>query len=695
MSSDNPRVDLPLNYGDSITLYLEDRGYLSAEGELKQRCFLAEGDPISPPENFSECVFQVQPVKIYSAQKAFSKALQAYQIAHFDYRQPQAHLDALKCSELRRLQIRRDAEIRQNSTEFEQAIGRSVGFGAGVQLFHVASRKYLTITSELAEMDRCSSRITLDPEGSSSSGFMFIPATKTRTEGDPIRVGDTCRVRSVKFEGMHITPSKRFRYPAPNTNFEVSASAYETKWILSGFCSFLGPENDRFLQAGDILTFYHKEGEAFLFPDTAKNTIMLKPDDSTGDFSSSDGTVSQDRISNPNFLFEVELAPATEGGLIPWNAPCRLRHLVSGRYLANVSPPRLRRQSSDFSVFRDRDSAFQSRRQPPPSLGLVEGRSEESSLFILTPYFMRGGSIPVGALLRIRHIDGTFVSNRRPASSSRVRDRDRRLSTSKSMPILGRLMEEEEEEEQEEGEGEEDTTQGDTGSARTRGQGAGTGASLRIKCSPSNSSSSLLGPQDARNSMFLSAPDFTASTTPSSLPGTPSRGFATSPSSRVPDFPMDFESDIFNVTTTAITSSSPSSALASSCNPVENGADLGSGRSRNAHFQDSLGREETRSSGEGSAMGAHVHEDEPMSGDGIIITTSLLMDGHSTSRSLSPVREGHEGISTVEEENGSISRQLSQSGHKRSFSASADQAVELADLKETSVVIAEVPVQVL
>lgn len=45
--------------------------------------------------------------------------------------------------------------------------------------------------------------------------------------------------------------------------------------------------------------------------------IMLKPDDSTGDFSSSDGTVSQDRISNPNFLFEVELAPATEGILSP------------------------------------------------------------------------------------------------------------------------------------------------------------------------------------------------------------------------------------------------------------------------------------------------------------------------------------------------------------------------------------------
>ena len=97
-------------------------------------------------------------------------------------------------------QVRRDAEIRQNNTELEQAVGRSVTFGAGVQvshpffslpvplpfaffsfslsfsdiqlrplhhalfslaqLLHVASQKYLTVTSELAEMDRCSSRLT-------------------------------------------------------------------------------------------------------------------------------------------------------------------------------------------------------------------------------------------------------------------------------------------------------------------------------------------------------------------------------------------------------------------------------------------------------------------------------------------------------------------------------------------------------
>jgi hypothetical protein len=74
-----------------------------------------------------------------------------------------------------------------NESYMRQKIGQPVVFGDIVQLFHVRSQKYLTVTNDqLAKEERENMRIELDAKGSPFSWIQLSPRYKIDKDGDKI-----------------------------------------------------------------------------------------------------------------------------------------------------------------------------------------------------------------------------------------------------------------------------------------------------------------------------------------------------------------------------------------------------------------------------------------------------------------------------------------------------------------------------
>ena len=79
------------------------------------------------------------------------------------------------------LRARQD-EVEGNLLEDQRVQGRAVCYGDTVQLLHVTSEKFFSVTKNRA-LEGSSKRIILDPDGNSKSAFIIKPAFKTYRDG--------------------------------------------------------------------------------------------------------------------------------------------------------------------------------------------------------------------------------------------------------------------------------------------------------------------------------------------------------------------------------------------------------------------------------------------------------------------------------------------------------------------------------
>ena len=74
-----------------------------------------------------------------------------------------------------------------NSHFLQQKLGSPVLFGDIIQLFHVKSGKYLTVSpTELGKTEKENVRIYLNPDGDSNSWLQILPRFKIDREGDRV-----------------------------------------------------------------------------------------------------------------------------------------------------------------------------------------------------------------------------------------------------------------------------------------------------------------------------------------------------------------------------------------------------------------------------------------------------------------------------------------------------------------------------
>jgi hypothetical protein len=187
---------LKLRIGDIVYLNLEENvqgGWLCAEGHLGDNVFLSTN-----PEDFHYGLWEVHVQNQYSSFNEYEDAINSHRsrdneefledeeddVAMYlgDSSTTETSEDSAIDSQGQEMlrQLRRAAlnEQKLNERAMSTKIGTPVTFGDVVQLRHIASRKFLTVsTSQLAKQERENMRVLNVRNGNPYSAVVFAPRT--------------------------------------------------------------------------------------------------------------------------------------------------------------------------------------------------------------------------------------------------------------------------------------------------------------------------------------------------------------------------------------------------------------------------------------------------------------------------------------------------------------------------------------
>ncbi|ERE72087.1 ryanodine receptor [Cricetulus griseus] len=143
------------------------------------------------------------------------------------------------------------------------------------------------------------------------------PASKQRSEGEKVRIGDDLILVSVSSERyLHLSIS--------NGNIQVDASFMQTLWNVHPTCSGSSIE-EGYLLGGHVVRLFHGHDECLTIPSTDQNDSQHRRV-----FYEAGGAGTRARS-----LWRVEpLRISWSGSNIRWGQAFRLRHLTTGHYLA-------------------------------------------------------------------------------------------------------------------------------------------------------------------------------------------------------------------------------------------------------------------------------------------------------------------------------------------------------------------------
>ncbi|XP_047193492.1 ryanodine receptor 3 isoform X2 [Scophthalmus maximus] len=212
------------------------------------------------------------------------------------------------------------AKSGQNSEGAAQSGGhKTLLYGHAILLRHSFSSMYLAcLKTSRSQTDKLSFDVGLQEDSTGEACWWTIhPASKQRSEGEKVRIGDDLILVSVSSERyLHLSIS--------NGNIQVDASFMQTLWNVHPICSGSNIE-EGYLLGGHVMRLFHGHDEVVTIP-------------------GSDQTEEQQRIVNyetgkagakARSLWRLEpLRISWSGSHIRWSQPFRLRHLTTGHYLA-------------------------------------------------------------------------------------------------------------------------------------------------------------------------------------------------------------------------------------------------------------------------------------------------------------------------------------------------------------------------
>ncbi|XP_036006629.1 ryanodine receptor 3 isoform X7 [Fundulus heteroclitus] len=249
-------------------------------------------------------------------------------------------------------------------------------YGHAILLRHTFSSMYLAcLKTSRSQTDKLSFDVGLQEDSTGEACWWTIhPASKQRSEGEKVRIGDDLILVSVSSERyLHLSIS--------NGNIQVDASFMQTLWNVHPVCSGSNIE-EGYLLGGHVMRLFHGHDEVVSIP-------------------GSDQSEEQQRIVNyetgkagakARSLWRLEpLRISWSGSHIRWGQPFRLRHLTTGHYLALTEDRGLvlqDRERSDtistaFCFRASKEKLEQSPKRDIEGMGVAEIKYGDSLCFIM------------------------------------------------------------------------------------------------------------------------------------------------------------------------------------------------------------------------------------------------------------------------------------------------------------------------
>ena len=170
-----------LAYGDQILLVEDDGGVLWADGHVERHVCLNRRAS-ERPTDLAQAVFELCHRRSYTAHEALVESLRSLENREGSINVLDETQDGTN-RRIPKLAARAQDEDEANEKESELITGEPVVYGSTIQLRHVASGQWLTLSADF--------RLVLDQRGSAWSWFCLTSAYKQRCEGDCTMFGDT------------------------------------------------------------------------------------------------------------------------------------------------------------------------------------------------------------------------------------------------------------------------------------------------------------------------------------------------------------------------------------------------------------------------------------------------------------------------------------------------------------------------
>jgi hypothetical protein len=397
-----------LRVGDLILLKQSkgNEGWLSADGIIDLDSHL------SPSATLENSLWQVTVQNQYSATTELEHALYLSQLDQSSSSPPLPLISSTSITDLTspstssqqlNLILEKDSRLNQlNRTAYNEKklnkklmnmkIGKAISFGDVIQLLHIKSQKFLTVSPYLlAKHERENLRVYLKEDGDSMSWFELMPRYKYDKEGQPVANGNECliRVHERSSDYLH-TSKKNFLSTSGEDHHEINCSLESSVWTISIYQSANQMKSNALL-SGHLVTFHEPETSTYLqiepeipssLSSSAKSTssrrrVMMSESVHLSLNTSSSSASSLQSIQNigTQFLWQIESLDLLAGGV--------LHHSVGKYIFKNIN--------TDLYLKLDSHGIF-----------AVKHRIQATHFEIIVPYQMSYGQIiPDGTLTQI------------------------------------------------------------------------------------------------------------------------------------------------------------------------------------------------------------------------------------------------------------------------------------------------------
>ncbi|XP_034536962.1 ryanodine receptor 2 [Notolabrus celidotus] len=230
------------------------------------------------------------------------------------------------------LSVRALQEMLAHSEHLAAEVGaggsqRTLLYGQAVLFLHSYSGMFLScLSSSQSSTDKLAFDVGLQEDKAGEACWWTVhPASKQRSEGEKVRVGDDLILVNVSSERyLHLSHGAVFDNKSLSDSLIVNAAFQQTLWSVAPICSGGGVAQG-YLKGGDTLRLLHSHSDACLtIPSTEQGEELQRI------MHYESGSVS----SHARSLWRMEiLCVVWSGRHTCWGQPFRLCHMTTGRYL--------------------------------------------------------------------------------------------------------------------------------------------------------------------------------------------------------------------------------------------------------------------------------------------------------------------------------------------------------------------------